>query len=100
MGNIIEHTVKWENIDIQIIHKPDYFASVGVGHLEVKANQPLPFTDTGYRSIWLMCGELGERSVQDYVLQALEHDSKQKKWKDYLKKKKISDMEKTQLSFF
>ena len=57
MQEVSAHSLIWENIAIEISYKPNYFKSAGVSHLEVKAETTLPFTDTGYRSIWLMKGE-------------------------------------------
>ncbi len=101
MQKVLNYTIKWENIDISIAYKPDYFKSANVSHLEVKAKEPLPFTDSGYRSIWLMKGELdGLTGVEQYVINALNYDSNTNKWKDHLKQKANEILEKQQLSLF
>jgi len=100
MSEITDHNITWENIDISIVFKPDYFASAGVSHLAVQAGEPLPFTPTGFKSIWIMKGELDGTTEVQHVLDALDHDSNTKKWKDYLAQKAIDDMAKTQLSLF
>ena len=100
MAEIINRNIKRENIDISIIFKPNHFPSAGVSNLQVEAGEPLPFTPTGFKSIWIMKGELDGITVEQYVLNALNYDSKTKKWKEYLAQKAIDDLAKTQLSFF
>tara|TARA_R110000744_G_scaffold237369_4_gene354866 strand:+ start:69940 stop:70242 length:303 start_codon:yes stop_codon:yes gene_type:complete len=100
MQEVENHTLEWENIAIDIIYKPDYFISAGVSHLEVKAETPLPFTETGYRSIWLMKGEFDGGDIVQYVKDALNHDSKNQKWKDYLERKQAEELARTQLTLF
>lgn len=100
MAEIINHDITWEKIDISIIFKPNYFASVGVSHLEIRAAVPLPFTPTGYKSIWIMKGELENLTIQQYVIDALNFDSNTKKWKDHLVQKEIDELARTQLSLF
>ena len=90
----------WSNIPITLSYVKDYWASVGVSHLEVSAKEPLPITETGYRSIWLMPGELEGTTPVEYVLSALQELSRTKKWKAYLEAKKQQDLAKTQLSLF
>lgn len=97
---IMEHMLEWERISIKISYKPNYFASVGVSHLEVHANEPLPFTETGYRSIWLMKGELDGTNELQFVKDALEHDRHSSKWLNYVKERDSTLLKKTQLSLF
>jgi hypothetical protein len=90
----------WSNIPITITFKENYWSSVNVSHLEVKADEPLPITETGYRSIWIMPGELEGTNPVDFVLSGLDEMSLSKKWKSYLEDKKQEELAKTQLSLF
>tara|TARA_E500000318_G_scaffold112008_1_gene133343 strand:+ start:29805 stop:30134 length:330 start_codon:yes stop_codon:yes gene_type:complete len=92
--------IVWSKIPITIKYTPNYWESVKVDHLEVKAAEPLPFTETGYRSAWLLPGQLDGRTPVEYVMQALEEDSKTKKWKSYLEEKKVQELKRTQMSLF
>ncbi|QKX07728.1 hypothetical protein HN014_22270 (plasmid) [Aquimarina sp. TRL1] len=94
------YKLSWNKIDIQIKYTKNYWKSAKVSHLEIKSDEPLPFTETGYKSIWLYEGELEDLSITDYVFNALEIDSKSSKWQKYLKEKEILEIKKTQLSLF
>ncbi|WP_421805738.1 hypothetical protein [Flagellimonas sp.] len=90
----------WCNIPITLNYVKDYWASVGVGHLEVKAEEPLPITETGYRSIWVLPGQLDRTDPISYVRESLDELSRSKKWKAYLEDKKQQELAKSQLSLF
>ena len=94
------YEITWRKIPITITYMYHYFASAGVSHLTVKADQPIPITETGYRSIWVFDGELDERSPVEYVIEALDGMSRLKKWQDYLKQKQTEELKKKQLSLF
>ncbi|MEM6321816.1 MAG: hypothetical protein AAF960_29415 [Bacteroidota bacterium] len=62
----------------------------GVHHLEVitENRQPIPFTETGYRSHFFNVEELKYYGTPvDYVKVWLEEKAKSKAWKAYKKKK-------------
>jgi len=90
----------WSNIPIIVKYSKDYWASVGVSHLEVHAEEPLPITETGYRSIWITPGQLDGTTPVDFVLSGLDELSGSKKWKSYLENKRQEEFAKTQLSLF
>lgn len=73
------YQITWQEIPVMITYTHYYFASVRVSHLAIKAAQPLPITKTGYRSIWLLEAELGEKSPIRYVFETLEAMSQLKK---------------------
>lgn len=98
--NYETYNTTWSNIPIVIRYCKDYWASVGVSHLEVRSEEPNPITETGYRSAWIMPGELEGTNPLEYVLSALDECSKTKKWREYLQSKKKQDLAKTQLSLF
>ncbi|MEO1545288.1 MAG: hypothetical protein AAFU74_00955 [Bacteroidota bacterium] len=100
MNQVIIKKIKWENIEIEATYKPNYFASAEVSHLEIRSNEVLPITETGYRSIFLFKNELENTSLEDFILDGLDKASKSKDWQDYIKEKAIEKLQKSQLSLF
>lgn len=94
---------QWKGIEINIVFIKNYFGSAQVSHLKVssKGGQPLPISESGFRSIWLYPEHLdGGITPVQFVLDALEVESNTKKWKDILAKQKIEKIQKTQLRLF
>jgi hypothetical protein len=79
-------TIKWEGRTIRLSYTPRYFASVD--HVEVEAldGQPLPITDTGYRSHFFgpVVPALSLEEVRVMVIAMLDEAAAGKKWQDYL----------------
>ena len=84
----------WQGIDIQISFIPDYskgfreIMGISQSHIEVKANQPVPITETGYRSLFLTLPEVekeggAEKLVQNWINEA----AKSNEWKEYIRSK-------------
>ncbi|MDC6367228.1 MULTISPECIES: hypothetical protein [Flavobacteriaceae] len=96
------HTYKgrWNGIAITVVYQPNYFESANVSHLEVRADEPLPITETGYRSHWVLDGELEGTDPFEYTLKGLDVQSKSKQWKCYLEHEKTMEIKKLQLSLF
>ena len=44
---------EWEGIAFTVTCNPDWLGLGISSHIEVRAEEPLPFTETGYRSIFL-----------------------------------------------
>ncbi len=68
-------SIKWEGIDIAISHTINAF-NTGFHHIELRAEDPIPVTETGYRSHFLQpeAFDLFD-GVEDFVRQWLdEHD--------------------------
>ena len=64
--------IQWEGIQIAISHSPLQFGGP-FDHIEVKADVPLPITETGYRSRFIHPQELALfESPTDFVLQWLD----------------------------
>ena len=54
-------------------------------HIEIRANQRLPITETSYRSHFMLLEELnGYDSHVDYVTAWLDHTAKSKEWKQHV----------------
>lgn len=48
------HPFNWRGIGMQIIYQPEaYICPTVFAHIEVQADEPLPITETGYRSLFL-----------------------------------------------
>jgi len=85
------YRITWQSVEIDVRHTPDYWSAVkrvyrySMDHLEVISvepeREPLPITETGYRSIFLCSTELEEfDSPAEYVLAALEAEAATDKW--------------------
>jgi len=92
--------LNWEGIEIEIIFVEDYSPTVEknygekMHHITIKANEELPITETGYKSIFILESNL-ERwgGLEKYILDELSLASKTDAWEF----KKIS---KNQLCLF
>ena len=40
------YKIEWQGIEIVITYDSEYFATADLGHIEVRASEPLPFTET------------------------------------------------------
>lgn len=93
-------TLTWRRIDIQIDFKASTFEAykqtygVALAHIEVKADERLPFTETGYRSMFLPLPEVESYGgVTAFVEAWLEDAAQSKAWKKY-------DQDRQQLRLF
>jgi hypothetical protein len=76
------YRLNWEGIDISIRHRPKYIHVYD--HIEVKAEEVLPITETGYRSIFLLPSEIEEvGGAQELVLMLLNQASESQDWKEH-----------------
>jgi len=74
----------WRGIDIEIRHFPTWSETAGIDHIEVISDQrkPLPITETGYKSLFIMPEYIAEKgTAHDYVLAWLDHEAQSKAWK-------------------
>lgn len=77
----IEIHAEWRGISITVRYTPERFA--GNDHIEVESEgkQPLPITQTGYRSHFLLPEELAEfDSPAAYVMAWLDHEADNSDW--------------------
>ena len=73
----------WQGIPVTVTHKPQWLKGP-YDHLELRAADPLPVTETGYRSHFIHPEELALfDSVETFVTEWLDEYAKQKKWLDY-----------------
>lgn len=78
-----EYKIVWEGISVEIAHKPKWAAMYD--HIEVRAAQPLPITETGYRSIFVTDLEVKEEEgAVNLVIAYLNKEALSQEWKNYL----------------
>ena len=76
----ILHQIKWQGIAITITHRKGWPIN-DFNHIEVKADQRLPMTETGYKSHFMPNEALAEYDgVIDFVTQWLEATCQSKEW--------------------
>ena len=95
-------TIEWQGISVKIVYVPIWsnapFKGHVVSHIGVYADEALPITETGYRSIFLYQEkDKVVPSVDTHVLETLEEEAQSKKWKDYWKDRLINQ---SQLNLF
>ena len=91
MGPTEEHSTIWEGIALQITWCPGWFQSkrvdYSIAHLEVRSEtgEPLPISETGYRSHFLPREAVEEYDGPvEYVKAWLSQDAGKPAWKAYL----------------
>jgi hypothetical protein len=96
-------TLIWEDINIQVIFNPDYSKSYKqitghrLAHLQIKADQKIPISETGYRSHFTAASDIEYYGTPiDFVKAWLVAASKKKDWILYKKEKQQAQ----QLSLF
>lgn len=76
--------IQWEGIAVTISITRNWLNS-GFDHIEVKAQQSLPITNTGYRSHFMAPAELDQwDNVEAFVREWLDDAAKSKQWQEYL----------------
>lgn len=98
--NLITYQIKWDNIPITINYIKNYWKSCLVSHLEIKCNEPLPITNTGYRSIWLFDNDPAHRDIKTFVITGLNEAQNKKSWLAYKEEKKQKALKAQQFSLF
>jgi len=84
----IEHyALNWRGIEVAIVYKRDWtgLADCSYDHLEVMSvvpRQPLPMTETGYKSLFVPAGSIDQLGGPlAYVTRWLDHAAKSSAWK-------------------
>ena len=84
----MQKIITWENIKIEISYEAIIYKSFeeiygySMARLEIKANEELPITETGYRSHFLPNTEIEEHGgAEKFVLDWLISASKSEEWK-------------------
>ncbi len=87
-------TLSWNSIDISISLCPDYSTSFkantgkALAHIEVKANEPLSISKTGYRSLFLPYSEVEqEGGTLRLIKKWLDEAANSREWKTYIAQK-------------
>ena len=76
-------TIVWEGIEIAFTHYVKRFGGP-FDHLELRAKEPLPVTETGYRSHFIHPKELALwDSPEAFVLEWLDTSAKHPSWQAY-----------------
>jgi len=83
----MNNVITWENIKIEISYVASAYKSFekvygySMAHLEIKANEELPITVTGYKSHFLPNTEIEEHGgAEKFVLDWLSSASKSEEW--------------------
>lgn len=76
----ITQQIEWQGITITITHRKAWPIN-NFSHIEVKADQRLPMTETGYKSHFMPSEALSEYDgVIDFVIQWLNATCQSKEW--------------------
>lgn len=77
-------SLEWEGIAIAVSHTPNWL-NTEFDHIELRADQKLPVTETGYRSHFIADAELALfDGVEDFVRQWLGEAAQSPKWKAFV----------------
>lgn len=95
MGPTEEHSTIWEGIALRITWSPCWFVSkrvdYSIAHLEVRSvtGEPLPISETGYRSHFLPREAVEEYGGPvEYVKAWLDHAAGKPAWKKYVEERR------------
>lgn len=86
MSMVWENRLVWQDYMIEIIHTSDWCAQIGLDQLSITCLSPeraaLPFTETGYRSLFIPESHLIEAGGAVVYVQAwLDEASQSPEWK-------------------
>ncbi|MCK5555728.1 MAG: hypothetical protein KAI76_05785 [Alphaproteobacteria bacterium] len=74
-------TLTWQSIDFTLAFDHEYFTSCGIAHIEIYCNQPLPITETGYKSIFVPTADIADIKIAAaLVLQTLTLSAQKTGW--------------------
>ena len=96
----ITFNAKWNGIPLLITYTKNYYKAAGISHITVKAPEPLPITETGFRSMWLHEEELSSTTPVAYLLEFLNLESQTRQWKKYIAAQKLKAKQSNQLELF
>ncbi len=87
-------TLTWRGIAISISLNPDYSLAFkdntgeALAYIEIRADEPLPITETGYRGLFLSLSEVDEEGgAVEFVKKWLGEAADSKEWKEWLREK-------------
>ena len=77
-------TLSWEGITIDLSYTQPIYCGPHFHHIELKASEPLPVTETGYRSHFIAPAELALwDSPEAFVIDWLNHAAQLPAWREY-----------------
>lgn len=75
------HQITWRGIGVEITFTPDKFGITEHVELRTKTKAPLPVTETGYRSCFLVPGSVAEHGgAVAFVTAWLDHEAERTGW--------------------
>lgn len=82
--------LQWQGIAIEVIYTPIWSASTlddtVISHIAIRADERLPLTETGYRSMFFYQKKPQIwGSVEPVLVELLEEAAQKKAWKNYAK---------------
>jgi len=80
-----EKIIKWDGRTLRLSYSSEYWS--GVAHLEIHSEdgEPLPITETGYKSHFFMTDDPPDmEEIITFVTQWLEKEAKSKQWRTYI----------------
>ena len=76
-----EKEIRWRGIPIKIMYQPNYLSVSGQSHIDIYCDQPLPITNTGYRSVFLPTREVPDlQSAVNHVFDLLDTKARETNW--------------------
>ena len=76
-----EEEITWQDIRIKIIYQPNYSLVSEIAHIEVYCDKPLPFTDTGYKLIFIAMEDIPDLSTAvKHVIDSLNKTASETNW--------------------
>ena len=86
--------ITWQGIEIEITYAEQWYNITDIAHLEIQADEPLPMTETGYRSHFTQAESIeAHGGAVAFVREWLESEAQSPAWQKYL-------VERQQLSLF
>lgn len=77
-------TLQWTDIAVRVEYRANWL-NMGHWHIQLRCNDRLPVTTTGYRSIFVTAERLnGEDDICAFVTDLLDEAATSKDWQDYL----------------
>ena len=74
-------SLTWRDIDFTLNFDPAYIGLNDVAHIEIRCSEPLPITETGYKSIFITSQDITDiRFAAALVMDSMEREAKKKKW--------------------
>ena len=74
-------SLTWRDIEFVLNFNPEYIGLNDVAHIEIRCNEPLPITETGYKSIFVTSQDITDiRIAAALVMDSMEREAKKKKW--------------------